>query len=228
MSVLTGFELKIGVSVITCLTDRIHSNHQTPVTGPFLLINKHPVVSIKSCVSSRVKGICYPNCLKDMFARGKLLSAQKKHPACPDLLCRSGSIRGCLTRAVLTAVEPCRPPHMHSPWCAGFGRRLDCTAFQACPRSHLAHEAKTILSWIEVRRDDYLHYPRLCQNNMTPVALRGRGTTSAYNCFPATGLYFKSKVLASVGRGSTETTPSAARELYVWRHSRQGGGGGGI
>ena len=48
--------------------------------------------------------------------------------------------------------------------------------------------------------------PRLCQNNMTPVTLRGRGTTSAYNCFPATGLYFKSKVLASVGRGSTETT----------------------
>ena len=41
---------------------------------------------------------------------------------------------------------------------------------------------------------------------MTPVALRGRGTTSTYNCFPATGLYFKSKVLASVGRGSTETT----------------------
>ena len=37
--------------------------------------------------------------------------------------------------------------------------------------------------------------PRLCQNNKTPVALRGRGTTSAYNCFPATGLYFKSKVL---------------------------------
>ena len=33
--------------------------------------------------------------------------------------------------------------------------------------------------------------PRLCQNNMTPVALRGRGTTSAYNCFPTTGLYFR-------------------------------------
>ena len=29
--------------------------------------------------------------------------------------------------------------------------------------------------------------PRLCQNNLTPVALRGRGTTSASNCFPATG-----------------------------------------
>ena len=41
---------------------------------------------------------------------------------------------------------------------------------------------------------------------MTPVAVRGRGTTSTYNCFPATGLYFKSKVLASVGRDSTETT----------------------
>ena len=48
--------------------------------------------------------------------------------------------------------------------------------------------------------------PRLCQKNMTPVALRGRGTTSTYNCFPATSLYFKSKVLASLGRGSTETT----------------------
>ena len=42
------------------------------------------------------------------------------------------------------------------------------------------------------------------KNNMPHVALRGRGTTSAYNCFPATGLFFK--FFASVERGSTETT----------------------
>ena len=51
----------------------------------------------------------------------------------------------------------------------------------------------------EWRCDDLIcTTPRLCQNNMTPVALRGRGTTSTYNCFPATGLYFKSKVLATM------------------------------
>ena len=33
------------------------------------------------------------------------------------------------------------------------------------------------------------------KNNMTHVALRGRGTTSAFNCFPAAGLFFKFKVL---------------------------------
>ena len=44
------------------------------------------------------------------------------------------------------------------------------------------------------------------KNNMTHVALRGRGTTSAYNCFPATGLFIKFKFFASVERGSTETT----------------------
>ena len=37
--------------------------------------------------------------------------------------------------------------------------------------------------------------PRLCQKkkkkkkSMTHVALRGRGTTSAYKCFPATGMF---------------------------------------
>ena len=71
--------------------------------------------------------------------------------------------------------------------------------------------------------------PRLCQNNMTPVALRGRGTTSAHNCFPATGLYFKSKVLASVGRGSTETTRlQHGSSMFGDTHAGGGGGGGGI
>ena len=77
--------------------------------------------------------------------------------------------------------------------------------------------------------------PRLCQNNMTPVALRGRGTTSTYNCFPATVLYFKSKVLASVGRGSTETTRlQHASSMFGDTHAThtlatltpRGGGGG--
>ena len=68
--------------------------------------------------------------------------------------------------------------------------------------------------------------PRLCQNNMIPVALRGRGTTSTYNCFPATGLYFNLKCLLV----SEETRPrphvcSTGALQYVWRHSRQWGGG---
>ena len=68
--------------------------------------------------------------------------------------------------------------------------------------------------------------PRLCQNNMTPVALRGRGTTSASNCFLATGLYFKSKVLASVGRGSTETTRlQHGSSVFGDTHAKGGGGG---
>ena len=68
--------------------------------------------------------------------------------------------------------------------------------------------------------------PRLCQKNMTPVALRGRGTTSTYNCFPATSLYFKSKVLASVGRGSTETTRlQHGSSMFGDTHARGGGGG---
>ena len=67
--------------------------------------------------------------------------------------------------------------------------------------------------------------PRLCQNNKTPVALRGRGTTSAYNCFPATGLYFKSKVFASVGRGSTETTRlQHGSSMFGDTHAKGGGG----
>ena len=69
--------------------------------------------------------------------------------------------------------------------------------------------------------------PRLCQNNMTPVAVRGRGTTSTYNCFPATGLYFKSKVLASVGRDSTETTRlQHGSSMFGDTHAKGGGGGG--
>ena len=67
--------------------------------------------------------------------------------------------------------------------------------------------------------------PRFCQNSMTPVALRGRGTTSTYNCFPATGLYFKSKVLASVGRGSTETTRlQHGSSMFGDTHAKGGGG----
>ena len=67
--------------------------------------------------------------------------------------------------------------------------------------------------------------PRLCQNNMTPVAVRGRGTTSTYNCFPATGLYFKSKVLASVGRDSTETTRlQHGSSMFGDTHAKGGGG----
>ena len=71
--------------------------------------------------------------------------------------------------------------------------------------------------------------PRLGQNNMTPVALRGRGTTSAYNCFPATGLFFKSKVVfASVERGSTETTRlQHGSSMFGDTHANGGGGGGG-
>ena len=68
--------------------------------------------------------------------------------------------------------------------------------------------------------------PRLCQNNTTPVAVRGRGTTSTYNCFPATGLYFKSKVLASVGRDSTETTRlQHGSSMFGDTHAKEGGGG---
>ena len=67
--------------------------------------------------------------------------------------------------------------------------------------------------------------PRLCQNNMTPVALRGRGTTSTYNCFLAIGLYFKSKVLASVGRGSTKTTRlQHGSSMFGDTHAKGGGG----
>ena len=36
------------------------------------------------------------------------------------------------------------------------------------------------------------------KNNMADVALRDRGTTSAYNCFPAICMFFKSKFFASV------------------------------
>ena len=62
---------------------------------------------------------------------------------------------------------------------------------------------------------------------MTPVAVRGRGTTSTYNCFPATGLYFKSKVLASVGRDSTETTRlQHGSSMFGDTHAKGGGGGG--
>ena len=43
-----------------------------------------------------------------------------------------------------------------------------------------------------------MHYPWLCQNNMTHVALRGRRTTSAYNCFPATDMFFNLKFFANV------------------------------
>ena len=68
--------------------------------------------------------------------------------------------------------------------------------------------------------------PWLCQNNKTPVALRGRGTTSAYNCFPATGLCFKSKVFANVGRGSTETT-RLQHGSFMFGDTHAGGGGGG-
>ena len=51
---------------------------------------------------------------------------------------------------------------------------------------------------------------------------------STYNCFPATGLYFKSKVLASVGRGSTETTRlqhGSSTGMFGDTHARGGGGG---
>ena len=45
-------------------TSDYRSEHFTAV--PFLsVINKRPIVSIKSCVSSRVKGLCYPNCLNE-------------------------------------------------------------------------------------------------------------------------------------------------------------------
>ena len=74
-------------------------------------------------------------------------------------------------------------------------------------QSHTSFGASDMPRAFTILESDFIcTTPRLCQNNMTPVALRGRGTTSTYNCFPATGLYFKSKVLASVGRGSTETT----------------------
>ena len=57
--ILTGFDTDDeGVlrNVITVLN--------TVTTVPFLSeINKRPIVSIKSCVSSRVKGLCWPNCL---------------------------------------------------------------------------------------------------------------------------------------------------------------------
>ena len=44
------------------------------------------------------------------------------------------------------------------------------------------------------------------KNNMTHVALRGRGTTSAYNCFQLQVCSSNLKTFASVERGSTETT----------------------
>ena len=45
-----------------------------------------------------------------------------------------------------------------------------------------------------------LHYPAaLSKKNMTHVALRGRGTISAHNCFPATGMFSSnSKFFAGV------------------------------
>ena len=42
-------------------TSDFNSEHFTTVP---LFPNKRPIVSIKSCVSSRVKGVCCPNCLK--------------------------------------------------------------------------------------------------------------------------------------------------------------------
>ena len=101
-------------------------------------------------------------------------------------------------------------------------------------RSQTALDCHTAKTFSNVRKagranDLICTTPRLCQNNMTPVALRGRGTTSAYNCFPATGLYFKSKVLASVGRGSTETTRlQHGSSMFGDTHAKGGGGGGGI
>ena len=62
--------------------------------------------------------------------------------------------------------------------------RVEHTLALACPFLSLTDD------------DLFCTTPRLCQNNMTPVALRGRGTTSAYNCFPATGLFFKCTALA--------------------------------
>ena len=51
-------------------TSDYRSEHFTTV--PFLSeINKRPIVSIKSCVSSRVKGICYPNCLRGHCKRSQ-------------------------------------------------------------------------------------------------------------------------------------------------------------
>ena len=55
-------------------SDFRRSEHFTTV--PFLSeINKRPIVSIKSCVSSRVKGLCYPNCLNWKRMRIKSLKA---------------------------------------------------------------------------------------------------------------------------------------------------------
>ena len=98
---------------------------------------------------------------------------------------------------------------------------------RVCPIKAGFHKVKPRLSSKFKYLDDLIcTTPRLCQKNMTPVALRGRGTTSTYNCFPATGLYFKSKVLASVGRGSTETTRlQHGSSTFGDTHAKGGGGG---
>ena len=60
------------------------------------------------------------------------------------------------------------------------------------------------------------------KNDMAHVALRGRGTFSVYNCFPAAGMFsVQRSLLVSKRLGQNHT--SAAQELCVWRHSRQWG-----
>ena len=105
-----------------------------------------------------------------------------------------------------------------------FRSMRDTTFFQI---SKLFFLYNITVSFTMVSNDLICTTPRLCQNNMTPVALRGRGTTSTHNCFQATGLYFKSKVLAGVGRGSTETTRlQHERSMFGDTHAKGGGGGG--
>ena len=97
--------------------------------------------------------------------------------------------------------------------------------FKRWPPGYQSWKLCLALNGLSVYDDLICTTPRLCQNNKTPVALRGRGTTSAHNCFPATGLYFKSKVFASVGRGSTETTRlQHGSSMFGDTHAKGGGG----
>ena len=134
--------------------------------------------------------------------------------------CGKFSGKRCVDKRPFLMVARRRHPNSSTVLCSTFH-------FDKKRQSYIAMEPyRTIHNGAILQTNDLIcTTPRLCQNNMTPAAVRGRGTTSAYNCFPATGLFFKSKVLASVGRGSTETTRlQHGSSMFGDTHAKGGGG----
>ena len=69
--------------------------------------------------------------------------------------------------------------------------------------------------------------PRLCQKNMTPVALRGRGTTSTYNCFQLQVCTSNLKFLLVSEEARPRPHVCSTGALCLATLTPGGGGGGG-